>query len=172
MSETSTLARLQTPDLQVEAAWMADAIQVLTESAFGPGRLAKTAERLRERNQMVAGLCFAPVVDHQVAGSVRVWPIRIGGHKALFLGPIVVDPAWRHAGLGARLVHRVIEAAKARGDERILLVGDLPFFGPLGFTVVPAGRVHMPGPVNPGRLLWMALAEGALEGVVGTVAVG
>ena len=172
MSETSTLARPDSPSLELEAEWMADAIEALTGSAFGPGRMAKTAERLRERNQPVAALCFAAVMGGRVTGSVRLCPIRIGGQAALFLGPIVVDPAWRHAGLGAQLVKQVFAAAFARGETRILLVGDMPFFGPLGFSVVPGGRVIMPGPVNPGRLLWAGLVDGALDGVGGEVVAG
>jgi predicted N-acetyltransferase YhbS len=101
---------------------------------------------------------------------VRLWPIRIGETPALFLGPIAVDARRRGDGLGGALVRQACEAAQARGDKIVLLVGDLPFFGPLGFEVTPRDQVRLPGPVNPYRILWRALTPGAFEGVAGAVA--
>ena len=50
-----------------------------------------------------------------------------------------------------------------------MLVGDKPFFGPLGFSVAP-GRDVMPGPVDPRRVLARALVDGAVDGLEGQVA--
>ena len=69
-----------------------------------------------------------------------------------------------------RVAQRLGLAAQARGDKIVLLVGDLPFFGPLGFEVTPRDQVRLPGPVNPYRILWRALTPGAFEGVAGAVA--
>ncbi len=151
----------------VEAQAHGPVVDRLIEQAFGPGRMAKAAERLREGNQPVAELCYCAVDAGAVAGAVRLWPIRIGDRPALFLGPIVVDPAWQSRGLGAELVERVCDKAKTLGHELVLLVGDHSFFGPLGFVVTPSGAVAMPGPVNPQRLLWRELQSGAAEGCRG-----
>ena len=50
----------------------------------------------------------------------------------------------------------------------MLLVGDTPFFGPLGFATAPV-VVCLPGPVDPARVLWRELTFGALTGVEGIV---
>ena len=39
----------------------------------------------------------------------------------------------------------------------MLLVGDLPYYGPLGFVSVPHKQVTLPGPVDPDRVLVMEL---------------
>jgi len=49
----------------------------------------------------------------------------------------------------------------------ILLVGDEPYYGRMGFKKVPRGRVKLPGPVDPDRILVAELAAGAFDGVEG-----
>jgi predicted N-acetyltransferase YhbS len=148
------------------------AIDQLVDSAFGPGRFAKAAERLRETNHVLYDLSFTAKVGESLAGCVRQWPIRIGGRPVVFLGPIAVDPAWRHHGLGGLLVERACAAALDADHDLIFLVGDRPFFGPHGFEVVPAGKVVLPGPADPRRVLARALKPGALDGLQGRVEPG
>jgi predicted N-acetyltransferase YhbS len=96
----------------------------------------------------------------------------VGGRPAIFLGPFAVDPAWRSRGLGAALVARAGEAARDAGHDAILLVGDAPYFEPLGFRVVEPGRVRLPGPVDARRLLACSLTPGGGEALEGDVVPG
>ncbi len=160
------------PQLRAECATDAAAIERLVHAAFGPGRFAKAAERLRETNHVLAELSVVAWSGETLAGCVRQWPIRVGGRPVVFLGPIAVDPAWRHHGLGGALVERACDAAQAAGHELILLVGDLPFFGPQGFAMVPPGRVILPGPADPRRVLARALKPAALDDLAGIVEPG
>jgi predicted N-acetyltransferase YhbS len=162
----------ETPVIAAESSADLPAVSALIEAAFGPGRYAKAAERLRETNQVLHDLSFTAKAGETLVGCVRQWPIRIGGRPAVFLGPIAVDPAWRHHGLGGLLVERACAAALEAGHDLIFLVGDMPFFGPHGFEVLPPGRVLMPGPVDPRRELARALKPGALEGLAGPVTPG
>ena len=130
------------------------AVDTLVLAAFGPGRFAKTAERLRERAHITAG--FVAREDGQVIGSVRLWAIRVGRAPALFLGPIAVSADSRRAGLGADLVQACVDHA---GETGILLVGDLPYFGRFGFR--PAPNARLTGPVDQGRVLWRGDGEPA-----------
>ena len=155
------------PTLQAERPEDAAAIEQLVEAAFGPGRFAKAAERLRETNHVLYDLSVTAKAGEVLVGCVRQWPIRIGDRPAVFLGPIAVDPAWRHHGLGGLLVEQACRAAVDAGHAVIFLVGDLPFFGPHGFSVLPHGAVVMPGPVDPRRCLARALKPGAIEGLAG-----
>ncbi len=143
------------------------AVDALIDAAFGPGRYAKTAERLRERCAAHPELSICAWEGQSLAGAVRLWPVRIGVHRLLFLGPIAVQRERRGHGLGAELVDEACRGAVAAGEAGVILVGDMGFFGPLGFEPAPTGRVTLPGPVDPHRVLWRALSPGALDAASG-----
>ena len=44
-------------------------------------------------------------------------------------------------------------AAKRAGSEAVILIGDPPYYGPLGFQPTRPGARRMPGPVDPRRVL-------------------
>lgn len=144
-------------------------VMALVERAFGPGRYAKAAERLREGNAFIPLLSFTAREDGRLVGTVRLWPIRIGERDALLLGPIAVDPDARNKGVGASLVERACEAAERAGHAVVLLVGDAPYFARMGFAALEPGRLILPGPADPRRTLVKALRPGALEGLGGQV---
>lgn len=161
-----------TSELAISPEAPADAADVheLVERTFGPGRYAKSAERLREGNRVLPELSFVARQDGILVGSVRMWPVRIGARPAILLGPIAVDASARKRGLGAALAEQACEAARADGHDLVVLVGDLGFFERLGFERLEPGRIRLPGPADPRRILVKALREGALDGVEGLVA--
>jgi predicted N-acetyltransferase YhbS len=148
-----------------------DAVQIerLHERTFGPGRFARTAYRIREGVAHTPGLSFTARIGTLLVGSVRMSPVRIGGTPALLLGPLTVEPPFRGRGIAKALVARALEAAKAQGHGLAVLVGDEPYYGPLGFARIRKGQVTMPGPVDPARLLVAVLQPGAFEGVSGEI---
>src|SRR3954452_20128931 len=143
------------------------AIERLHERTFGPGRYAKTAYRLREGRDHSLDLSFTARVGTLLVGSVRLTSVRIGEAKALLLGPLTVEPPFRDRGIGQVLIERALAEAKSKGHRLVLLVGDEPYYGKSGFKRVTRGRVIMPGPVDPARLLVCELIDGAFEGVSG-----
>ena len=145
------------------------AIERLHERTFGPGRFARTAFRLREGVGHDLDLSFTARVGTLLVGSVRLSPVRIGGTKALLLGPLTLEPPFRDRGIGLALLQRALANARERGHTLSILVGDEPYYARVGFKRVPRGRVKMPGPVDPARLLVAELIEGAFEGVKGAV---
>jgi predicted N-acetyltransferase YhbS len=155
------------PPIVTERPKDASAIDALILRAFGPGRFAKAAERLREGREPCFELSFVAWDAGRIVGCVRQWTVKVGQAPSIFLGPIAVEPAYRSQGLGAALIERACEAAARGGEAGIVLVGDMPLFGPHGF--VPAPRVVMPGPVDRRRVLARALQPGAdlaLEGLI------
>jgi predicted N-acetyltransferase YhbS len=142
-------------------------IERLHERTFGPGRYAKSAYRLREGMGHRLELSFTARIGTLLVGSVRLSPIRIGESKALLLGPLTVEPPFRDRGIGQVLIERALAEAKTKGHGLVLLVGDEPYYSKSGFKHVARGRVIMPGPVDPARLLVCELIEGAFEGVSG-----
>ena len=147
-------------------------IDALIDRAFGPGRHARAADRLRENNTLLPDLSFTAWEGERLVGSVRMWPVTIGGAPAAFLGPIAVEAQLRNHRIGQTLVERACEAAARAGWSAVLLVGDAPFFERVGFSAAPAKSVVMPGPVDQRRVLLKALREGGADGLAGLVKPG
>jgi predicted N-acetyltransferase YhbS len=144
-------------------------VEALNESAFGPGRFAKSAWRLREGVAPLAGLSFVVEENGVLRGSVRFWPVRVGGQDVLLLGPLAVESAERGRGLGIALMQAGIEAARRGPWAAILLVGDEPYYAKVGFARLPPGRVKFPGPTDPKRILGLSLKPGGLLNLSGQV---
>lgn len=149
--------------IELETPTDARAVEALVLAAFGPGRFAKTAERLREHAGLAVGFVCHEGAD--LVGTVRLWSIRIGDAPALFLGPIAVEGESRRGGLGAALTQACLDWARAEGTSGVLLIGDPAYFNRFGFAVAP--DVLMPGPVNPRRVMWLGLsADRSPQGMV------
>lgn len=147
------------------------AIVALQSRAFGPGRFARTAYRVREGAPDVSPYCRVAVTGARLIAAVRMTPITIGGRPdALLLGPLAVDPDEAGRGYGRRLVVESLDAARAGGIALVLLVGDTAYYARLGFGLVPPGQIRLPGPADPARILAAELQPGALAGFRGLVA--
>lgn len=155
--------------LRSEAAGDASHIEALNRDAFGPGRFAKAAYRLREGVAPIPDLSFVAEENGALRGSVRFWPVRVGGHEALLLGPLAVESAERGRGLGIALMQAGIEAARRGPWNAILLVGDEPYYARVGFSRLPPGRVKFPGPVDPKRILGLSVKPGGLLNLSGQI---
>ncbi|MCF6445049.1 GNAT family N-acetyltransferase [Nereida sp. MMG025] len=143
-------------------------VEALYDLCFAPGREALSSYRLRDGVPPVAGLSMvARDADGILGGAVRFWPVQIGGAQALLLGPIAVHPTRQGEGLGGYLMRTSLDAARAQGVARVLLVGDAPYYGKFGFTKLD--DVRMPPPTNPDRVLGLALIDGAWDAVAGDV---
>ena len=143
-------------------------VEALYDTCFAPGRTALSSYRLREGVPAVAGLSIVARDDlNIVAGAIRFWPVRVGGHTTLLLGPVAVHPTRQGEGLGALLIETSLELAAPLGWARVMLVGDAPYYGRYGFTKLEG--VIMPPPTNPERVLGRALIKGAWEGIAGEV---
>ena len=142
-------------------------IDSLHASLFGPERFKRAAYVLRDGVPSDPALSFVATRDGRLAASVRMTPITIGGRPALLLGPLVVDPLHKGQGAGRTLVRMACGEARRQGHTVVMLVGDLPYYGPLGFTFLGRDVITLPAWVDPDRVLVCPLAEGALDGLGG-----
>jgi predicted N-acetyltransferase YhbS len=143
-------------------------VEALYDLCFAPGRTALSSYRLRDGVPTVAPLCLTlRDGDGTLAGAIRYWPALVGEEDVLLLGPVAVHPTRQGEGLGALMISESLSEARRLGWERVLLVGDAPYYGRFGFRRL-AG-VTMPPPTNPDRVLGLALKAGAWDGVAGTV---
>ena len=160
MRPTCTIAE-ETPDDWWE-------VEALYDLCFAPGRTALSSYRLREGVAPVRELCrILRAGDGSLAAAIRFWPVSVAQAVSLLLGPVAVHPTHQGEGLGGFLIGESLAEARARGWQRVLLVGDAPYYGRFGFRPVPG--VEMPPPTNPERVLGLDLAPQAWAGIEGPV---
>lgn len=143
-------------------------VEALFDLCFAPGREALSSYRLRDDASPVAELCsVVRDKDGILGGAIRFWPVQINGRRALLLGPVAVHPTRQGEGLGEYLIRESLKRAADLNWRRVLLVGDAPYYGRFGFA--PLKGIDMPPPVNPARVLGLALTARAWEGIKGRV---
>ncbi|MBS9721097.1 N-acetyltransferase [Tianweitania sp. BSSL-BM11] len=147
------LAELPAHDAEIDA---------INDEAFGPGRFARAAYKIREGGSHDRKLSFVAMAGDQVVGSVRLTPIAAGEGRGHMLGPLAVRPAFKSAGIGRTLVALSLDAARLARSPVVMLVGDGPYYGPLGFQRVPFNQIEMPRPVDPYRLLACEFVPGSV----------
>lgn len=148
------------------------AIDHLLDLSFGIDRRTKTSYRLREGSHATPGLSLVIRDDGAgIAGAISFWPLAIGedGVSALLLGPLAVHPERQNLGVGLALMREGLMRAAAQGHRLVVLVGDEPYYGRVGFKKLPRDLLLMPGPLNPDRFLYLELQPGALDGASGMV---
>lgn len=142
----------------------------ILDSVYGAARFTKPSAKLRAGRLPADGLALVAIERGRVVGTVRLWKVNAGpGRPALLLGPLAVAREAQGRGIGARLMRRALVEARRRGHKAVLLVGDAAYYGRFGFTAKKTGRLRMPGPYAPERLLAIELARGALDGAGGLV---
>ncbi len=139
-------------------------LSALHRDAFGPGRFARTAYRVREGTSQVSPHCRAGWRGDALIGAVTMTAISIGdtanGHW--LLGPLAVRSGNTNKGLGRKLVTEVLRSVGSSSKAvTVILVGDLDYYGRLGFEGVPGRKIMLPGPVDPLRLLVWRGPDGA-----------
>jgi len=145
-------------------------VEALYDLSFAPGREALSSYRLRKNVPRVAELCLVARDSLGILGAaIRFWPVNIGENKAkaLLLGPIAVHPTRQGEGLGGQLIRTSLEMAQTQGWERVVLIGDEPYYKRFGFK--KADFLKFPPPTNPDRVLSLELENGAFDNVKGDV---
>ena len=144
-------------------------IEEINADAFGPGRFARAAYQIREGGPHDRTLSFVGIADGAIVGSVRQTWVCAGGSKALLLGPLAVMPVWKNRGIGRKLVRIALDAAWKVSAPMVILVGDAPYYSPLGFDQFPPGKIRLPRPVDPARLLVAEIIGGSVEAMSGNL---
>ena len=144
-------------------------IEQIHADAFGPGRFARAAFRIREGGPHERSLSRVAMLEGKVIASVRMTHVHIGETPALLLGPLAVRPEHMNKGIGRGLMRECLNLAHAQSHRLVILVGDEPYYGPFGFRPAPIGSIQFPAPVDQRRILLSELKGGAAEGVSGMV---
>jgi predicted N-acetyltransferase YhbS len=149
-------------EIVADAPEHSDAVEALYDEVFGPGRFARTAERLREGNTKILDASLVAIDSEGLTGVVRVWPVKIGDSgRAAFLGPIAVAERRRGNGVAFKLMERAIGVCREQGYAAVILVGDHEYYERFGFQPAGNGRFQLPGPVDQKRVLIRDLSDRA-----------
>jgi len=127
------------------------AVEALLDAAFGADRHARTAYRIRSGMPVIDTLSFAAFEDELLVGTIQSWPVAVGDVPVVLVGPVAVAPDHQRAGIGRRLMTRLVESAP---DTAMAMIGDPEYYGRFfGFTADHTGGWDVPGPVERHRLL-------------------
>ena len=142
----------------------------------GGPQIGAMLEKLGVETTFVDGLrvtdkATADVAEMVLSGAIRYWPVAIGERRlpALLLGPVAVHPTRQGEGLGALLMIETLDLAATAGWERVILVGDAPYYARFGFKRDLTRTLDFPKPYNPDRLLGKELVPGAFNDCSGLV---
>ncbi|GGD67464.1 GNAT family N-acetyltransferase [Croceicoccus mobilis] len=146
-------------------------VEALLDRAFGPGRHERTAYKVRDGVEPLAGLSFAALDDNDMlAGTIQCWPVALTDpegrpHPLIMVGPVAVLPEMQNDGYGKALMLAMIAAVQAGGGVGLpqVLIGDADYYGRFfGFVAEPTQGWTLPGPYDPARLLVRAENSGIL----------
>lgn len=137
-----------------------DMIEQLLDRAFGPGREARTAYRIREGAQWLEALSFAALDDEEyLAGTIQLWPVALTdpdgrSHPMIMVGPVAVLPEKQNDGYGKALMVAALDALDPGSALPQVMIGDPEYYERFfGFTAAPTQNWHCPGPFDRSRLL-------------------
>ena len=139
-------------------------IEDLLDAAFGEGRHARTAYRIREGVEWLEALSFAALEeDDYLAATIQLWPVALTDpqgrvHPLIMVGPVAVMPQRQGDGFGKALLAASLGAIDAGFEDGArplpqVIIGDPEYYGRWDFTATHTGGWHCPGPYEKHRLL-------------------
>ncbi|WP_233414828.1 GNAT family N-acetyltransferase [Streptomyces sp. N35] len=146
-------------------------VHALNAAAFETSMEADLVDALREDEQAwIEGLAYvAETPDGEPAAYALITRCLVDEEPALVLAPVATLPKYQRQGAGAAVIEAVIEAARARGQERLLTVLGHPGYYPrFGFTRASEFGVR-PGFEVPDEAMMAMVLEGAGPVPAGTI---
>ena len=150
-------------------------VEQLLDRAFGPGRLERTAYKVRGNAQALPTLSFAAVDENDLlVATIQAWPVALTdgsgrAHPLIMVGPVAVLPERQGEGFGSALMLAQAQAIDPAAPLPQVLIGDEPYYGRFGFGAEHTRGWTLPGPWDPARLLLRCANPAILpqEGVLG-----
>jgi len=135
-------------------------VEELLDAAFGEGRHARTAYRIREGVEWLDGLSFAALDNEDyLAGTIQLWPVALTDpqgrpHPLIMVGPVAVMPGRQGEGFGKALMAASLGAIDdGAAPLPQVMIGDPDYYDRWGFVADHTGGWHCPGPFEKHRLL-------------------
>jgi len=117
-----------------------DAVHAVNTAAFPTRAEADLVDALRlDPGAWLPGLSYvAEAPDGSVAAYALLTRCRVGDAPALALAPVATVPDRQREGAGQAVVRAVLDAARLRGEQLVLVLGHPGYYPRFGF--VPASR--------------------------------
>ncbi|MGL4799342.1 MAG: GNAT family N-acetyltransferase [Cellulosilyticaceae bacterium] len=129
--------------------------------------------RLRKGDGYVKELALVAVIDETVIGHVMFTKAQIVEgdkvHETLALAPLAVAEVFQKMGVGTQLVEEGLRRAKELGHKRVIVLGSDAYYPRFGFEEAANFGIKAPFEVPSPCFMAVALTEGGLEKVAGTV---
>ena len=149
------------PEISLQTDADLPAIEILMSQAFGPKRNSRSVWQLRP-GPPVTELCLVIRADGETVGSLRFWEVMLGAQKILLLGPLAVRPDERGRGFGRDLINAALAKAKTGSWPLVLVSGEVDYYPKFGFVAAAPYGLDWPGFIEPERLQFHELQDGAL----------
>jgi len=149
------------PEITVQTDADLPAIETLMAEAFGPKRHSRSVWQLRP-GPPVPEMCLVIRADGETVGSLRFWEVMLGSLRILLLGPLAVRPSERGRGYGRDLIRAALDKARAGPWALVLVSGEVDYYPKFGFVPAAPYDIDWPGFIEPERLQFFELEEGAL----------
>ncbi|GAA1089563.1 GNAT family N-acetyltransferase [Nocardiopsis composta] len=140
----------------------AGAIRAVNTAAFPTAEEADLVDALRaDPEAWIDGLSYvAETPDGTVAGHALLTRCRVDGAPALALAPCAVLPEYQGKGAGSAAIRAALEAARAMGENLVLVLGHADYYPRFGFTPASGFGVRPPFEVPDEAVMALALDPG------------
>jgi putative acetyltransferase len=155
-----------------------DQIYELVRVAFQTAKVSDGTEqdfvnRLRAGGNYIPKLALVVEEDGKLIGHIMLTKTYVQSdgkqHEALLLAPISVVLEYRTMGVGTMLINESFRLARTMGYEAVFLVGDPAYYRRFGFRSTADFGITDTHGIPEEYVMVCELAEGALEGISGTV---
>ncbi|MFG3282625.1 GNAT family N-acetyltransferase [Streptomyces sp. NPDC048111] len=141
-----------------EAPGETEAVRGVNLAAFPTAAEADLVDALRGDPAWVPGLSLvAEAPDGTVVGHALLTRCRVGGAEALALAPVAVAPGHQRGGAGTAVVRAALDAARALGEDLVVVLGHPGYYPRFGFAPASGFGVRAPFDVPDGALMALRL---------------
>ncbi|MEV8227166.1 N-acetyltransferase [Streptomyces sp. NPDC079167] len=156
--DTTEKETMTTWTARTETADDVPAVRDILLAAFPTAAEADIVDALRaDPKAWIDGLSMvAAAPDSTPAGYALLTRCHVDGQPALALAPCAVLPSAQRAGAGSAAIRAALAAARAMGENLVLVLGHADYYPRFGFT--PASRFGIRAPFEVPDEAMMAMA--------------
>jgi putative acetyltransferase len=148
---TAWTTRPETPD-------DLSAIREVNLAAFPTAEEADLVEALRASDAWIEGLSIVTEdSEGTVVGHALLTRCHVDGAQALALAPCAVLPRVQRSGAGSAAILAGLEAARAMGENLVLVLGHAEYYPRFGFTPASAFGIRPSFDVPDGAMMALGL---------------
>ncbi|NEB79455.1 N-acetyltransferase [Streptomyces sp. SID14478] len=150
------------------------AVHRVNTAAFPTPDEANLVDALRaDEDAWLTGLSYvAEAPDGTVAAHALITRCTVDGAPAAALAPVAVLPQYQRTGAGSAVVRAVLQAARARGERLVLVLGHPEYYPRFGFGPASAYGIRPSFEVPDEAMMALVLgrADGSAPVPRGTIA--